>query len=83
MKAAFSHPHIVPRKVYQPQWDVREDESFYVDIPDNGGTLGYRLLKGLQLLMDCPAYKFVAPSAQLSHDMAMVRISVVLAYIYI
>lgn len=36
-----------PRQLYLPNWDVREDESLYVDIPTNGGALGYLLLKGI------------------------------------
>lgn len=51
---------------------MSEDESLYADILANGDTLGYRLLKGLQLPIDCPADKLVAPTAQLTHDLDVV-----------
>ena len=51
---------------------MREDESLFADIPANGGTFGYCLLKGLHLPIDCPTDKLVAPAAQLAHDLAMV-----------
>lgn len=48
--------------------------SFYADIPANGGTLGDRLLKGMQLPIDCPTDKLVAPAPHLAHDMAVVNV---------
>lgn len=72
VKDTFSGPPTTPGPLYRPNWDVREDESLYADIPANGGTLGYCLLKGLQLPIDCPADELVAPAAQLAHDLAVV-----------
>ena len=43
-----------------------------MDIPANGGTSGYHILKGLQLPIDCPVDKLVAPAAQLAHDLEVV-----------
>lgn len=53
---------------------MREDECLYADIPSNGGTLGYRLLKGLQLPIDYPADKLVALATQFGHDLAVVSL---------
>lgn len=72
IKVVFSRPPTTPDQLYRLNWDVREDESLYVDIPANGGTLGYHLFKGLQLPIDCPADKLVAPAAQVTHDLAVV-----------
>ncbi|KMS97098.1 hypothetical protein BVRB_7g178800 [Beta vulgaris subsp. vulgaris] len=77
IKAGFSHPQTTPGQLYRSNWNVREDESLYADILANGGTLGYRLLKGLQLPIDCPANKLVVPAAQLAHDLAVANNSVV------
>ncbi|KMT11366.1 hypothetical protein BVRB_5g106990 [Beta vulgaris subsp. vulgaris] len=52
--------------------DVREDESIFADIPANGGTLGYCLLKGLQFPFDRPGDKLVVPATQLAHDLVVV-----------
>ncbi|XP_057251317.1 uncharacterized protein LOC130591664 [Beta vulgaris subsp. vulgaris] len=71
VKAALSHPPSVAGRAFRPALDVREDESIFADIPANGGTLGYRLLKGLQLPFDRPADKLVAPAAQLAHDLVV------------
>lgn len=54
---------------------MREDEFLYADIPANGGILGYRLLKSMQLPIHCPTDKLVAPAAQLAHDLAVVMTS--------
>ncbi|KMS97702.1 hypothetical protein BVRB_5g124470 [Beta vulgaris subsp. vulgaris] len=43
--AAFAPQTVTPGKIYKPNWDVREDESLYSDIPENGGILAYRILK--------------------------------------
>lgn len=67
VKAAFSRTPTTPGQLYRPNWDGREDGSLYADIPANAGTLGYHLLKGLQLPIDYPADKLVAPAAQLAH----------------
>lgn len=58
LKAALSHPPSVAGQPFRPALDVREDVSIFADIPANGGTLGYRLLKGLQLPFDRPADKW-------------------------
>ncbi|KMS94811.1 hypothetical protein BVRB_015090, partial [Beta vulgaris subsp. vulgaris] len=71
VKAALSHPPSTAGQAFRPALDVREDESIFADIPANGGTLGYRLLKGLQLPFDRPADKLVAPAAQLAHDLVV------------
>ncbi|KMT03871.1 hypothetical protein BVRB_8g188080 [Beta vulgaris subsp. vulgaris] len=71
VKAALSHPPSTTGQAFRPALDVREDESIFADIPANGGTLGYRLLKGLQLPFDRPAYKLVAPGTQLAHDLVV------------
>ncbi|KMT17229.1 hypothetical protein BVRB_2g039300 [Beta vulgaris subsp. vulgaris] len=71
VKAALSHPPSTAGQAFRPALDVREDESIFADIPANGGTLGYRLLKGLQLHFDRPADKLVAPAAQLAHDLVV------------
>ncbi|KMT05287.1 hypothetical protein BVRB_7g174250 [Beta vulgaris subsp. vulgaris] len=71
VKAALSHPPSIAGQAFRPALDVREDESIFADIPANGGTLGYRLLKGLQLPFDRPADKLVAPAAQLAHDLVV------------
>lgn len=67
MKAAFSRHPTILGKVYQPQWDVREEKSLYADIPSNGDTLGYHLIKDLQLPMDWSANKFVIPNVWACH----------------
>ncbi|KMT17215.1 hypothetical protein BVRB_2g039180 [Beta vulgaris subsp. vulgaris] len=77
VKATFSGPPTTSGPLYRPNWDVREDESLYADIPANGGTLGYCLLKGLQLPVNCPTDKLVAPAAQLAHDLAVANNCVV------
>ncbi|KMT12706.1 hypothetical protein BVRB_4g088040 [Beta vulgaris subsp. vulgaris] len=46
--AAFALQVVTPGKIYQPNWDVREDESMYSDIPENGGILAYRILKAAE-----------------------------------
>ncbi|KMT05595.1 hypothetical protein BVRB_7g167360 [Beta vulgaris subsp. vulgaris] len=71
VKAALFHPPSTAGQLFRPNLDVREDESIFADIPANGGTLGYRLLKGLQLPFDRPADKLVAPAAQLAHDLVV------------
>ncbi|KMT01945.1 hypothetical protein BVRB_9g209660 [Beta vulgaris subsp. vulgaris] len=43
--AAFAPQTVTLGKIYQPNWDVKEDESLYSDIPENGGILAYRILK--------------------------------------
>lgn len=72
VKAALSHPPSTAGQPFRPALDVREDESIFADIPANSGTLGYRLLKGLQLPFDRPADKLVVPAAQLAHDLVVV-----------
>ena len=47
LAASFAPPSITLGKIYQPNWDVREDESLYSDIPENGGILAYHILKGM------------------------------------
>ena len=47
MAVAFAPQSVTPGKIYQPDWNVREDESLYADIPENGGILAYRILKGM------------------------------------
>ncbi|XP_057246883.1 uncharacterized protein LOC130589586 [Beta vulgaris subsp. vulgaris] len=66
--AAFAPQTVTPGKVYQPNWDVREDESLYSDIPENGGILAYRILKGMQLPLDRPSGSLKTPAARLAHD---------------
>ena len=39
VSTAFSRQPVVPGKIYQPNWDVMEDESLYAEIPENGGVL--------------------------------------------
>ncbi|KMS94712.1 hypothetical protein BVRB_016020, partial [Beta vulgaris subsp. vulgaris] len=77
VKAALFHPPSTAGQPFRPALDVREDESIFADIPANGGTLGYRLLKGLQLPFDRPADKLVAPVVQLAHDLIVAGNSVV------
>ncbi|XP_048497592.2 uncharacterized protein LOC104903513 [Beta vulgaris subsp. vulgaris] len=66
--AAFAPQTVTPGKIYQPNWDVREDESLYSDIPENGGILAYRILKGMQLPLDRPSGSLKTPAARLAHD---------------
>ncbi|KMT04666.1 hypothetical protein BVRB_7g168490 [Beta vulgaris subsp. vulgaris] len=66
--AAFAPSPVTAGKVYQPAWDVREDESLYSDIPENGGILAYRILKGMQLPLDRPSGSLITPAARLAHD---------------
>ncbi|KMS98165.1 hypothetical protein BVRB_4g094930 [Beta vulgaris subsp. vulgaris] len=66
--AAFAPQVVTPGKVYQPNWDVREDESLYSDIPENGGILAYRILKGMQLPLDRSSGSLKTPAARLAHD---------------
>ncbi|XP_057248390.1 uncharacterized protein LOC125495242 [Beta vulgaris subsp. vulgaris] len=66
--AAFAPQAVTPGKIYQPNWDVREDESLYSDIPENGGILAYRILKGMQLPLDRPSGSLKTPAARLAHD---------------
>ncbi|KMT17290.1 hypothetical protein BVRB_2g039880 [Beta vulgaris subsp. vulgaris] len=66
--AAFAPQTVTPSKVYQPNWDVREDESLYSDIPEIGGILTYRILKGMQLPLDRPSGSLKTPAARLAHD---------------
>ena len=72
VKAVLSHPPSTAGQPFRPALDVREDESIFADSPANGGTMGYRFLKGLQLPFDRPADKLVAPAAQLAHDLVVV-----------
>ena len=39
--AAFAPQPVTPGKIYRPDWDVREDESVYSEIHENGGILAY------------------------------------------
>lgn len=48
---------------YVPNWDVRADESVFASFPEKGGTLAYRLLKGLQLPCDLPRGRVYTPGA--------------------
>lgn len=82
VKAALFHPRTTPGQQLRPALDVREDESVFTDIPANGDTLGYHLLKGLQLPIDRPADNVVAPVAQLAHDLAVVSISLPLSLFF-
>ncbi|KMT05824.1 hypothetical protein BVRB_7g165980 [Beta vulgaris subsp. vulgaris] len=66
--AAFAPQTVTPGKIYQPNWDVREDESLYSNIPENGGILAYRILKGMQLPLDRPLGSLKTPPARLAHD---------------
>ncbi|KMS94958.1 hypothetical protein BVRB_013720, partial [Beta vulgaris subsp. vulgaris] len=66
--AAFAAQPITPGKIYQPNWNVREDESLYSDIPENGGILAYRILKGMQLPLDRPSGSLVMLAVRLTHD---------------
>ncbi|KMS97467.1 hypothetical protein BVRB_5g126670, partial [Beta vulgaris subsp. vulgaris] len=70
--AAFAPQTVTPGKIYQPNWDVREDESLYSDIPENGGILAYRILKGMQLPLDRPSGSLKTPAARLAHDQLVV-----------
>ncbi|KMT17199.1 hypothetical protein BVRB_2g039020 [Beta vulgaris subsp. vulgaris] len=66
--AAFAPSPVTVGKVYQPAWDVREDKSLYSDIPENGGILAYRILKGMQLPLDRPSGSLITPADRLAHD---------------
>ncbi|KMT19594.1 hypothetical protein BVRB_1g012100 [Beta vulgaris subsp. vulgaris] len=66
--AAFAPQTVTPGKIDQPNWDVREDESLYSDIPKNGGILAYCILKGMQLPLDRPSGSLKTPAARLAHD---------------
>lgn len=67
MPAPFGCRPIVPVKVYLPDWDVREDESLYADVPENGGILAYRILKAMQLPLDRPVGYLMTSVARLAH----------------
>lgn len=69
--AAFDRRPITPCKIYQPDWDVGEDESMYADIPENG-IIAYRILKGMQLPLDRPVGSLMTPAARLAHDQLVV-----------
>lgn len=45
--AAFTRWPITPDKIYQPDWDIRKDESLYANIPENGSILTYHILNGM------------------------------------
>ena len=72
--ATFAPQPVTPGKIYQPDWNAREDESLYSDIPENGGILAYRILKGMQLPLDRPSRSLVTPAARLAHDLLVVRL---------
>lgn len=63
---SFRRRPIVPRQVYHPNWDVREDNSLYADVAENDGILTYLILKGLQLLLDRPICSLMTPAARLA-----------------
>ncbi|XP_048498965.1 uncharacterized protein LOC125496928 [Beta vulgaris subsp. vulgaris] len=71
--SAFAPQVVTSGKVYQPNWDVREDESLYSDIPENGGILVYRILKGMQLPLDRPSGSLKTPAARLAHDQLVAK----------
>ena len=71
--AAFAPVPVTPGKIYQPDWDVKEDESLYSDIPKNGGVLAYRILKGMQLPLDRPSGSLITSAGRLAHDQLVVR----------
>ncbi|KMT19503.1 hypothetical protein BVRB_1g011260 [Beta vulgaris subsp. vulgaris] len=64
MAATFAPRSVTHGKIYQPDCDVRENESLYADIPKNGGILAYRILKGMQLPLDRPVGSLVTPAAR-------------------
>ncbi|XP_021861335.1 uncharacterized protein [Spinacia oleracea] len=55
---------------YAPQWDVNPNESLDYDFPEQGGTLGHRMLKGMILPRDCPSRVSKLIFANTSHQLA-------------
>lgn len=66
--ASFGRRPTVPGKVYQPDWDVREDESLYADVQENSGIFAYGILKGKQLPLDRHVGSLMSLVARLAHD---------------
>ncbi|XP_056693284.1 uncharacterized protein [Spinacia oleracea] len=62
LAACFS-PAPISDDIFAPHWDVRANESLYASFPEKGGTLAYRMLKGLTLPADRPLERVYTPGA--------------------
>ena len=63
--------------MFQPKLNVLDDESLLLDRPFEGGNLGYRLLKGLQLKYDMPVEKVKVVAVVHTHNLAVVSLLVI------
>lgn len=66
--------------MFLPKLNILDDESLSLDCPLEGGNLGYRLLKVLQLKYDISVDKVKAAAAVHAHNLVVV--SWVLFYFY-
>ena len=85
---SFARRPINSGNVYHHEWDIREDESLYADIPENGGILAYQILKGIQLPLDRAAGSLMTPAARLANDQLVLHLYTwsympfIFAYVY-
>ncbi|XP_056682449.1 uncharacterized protein [Spinacia oleracea] len=61
--AALFPPAPISGDIFVPNWDVKANESLYASFPEKGGTLAYRMLKGITLPADRPLERVYTPGA--------------------
>lgn len=59
---------------FRPLMNVRADESLFVDNPQKGGTLGYRLTQGVRVPADSTCSSVSLPAATACHDLQKVSL---------
>lgn len=61
--------------MFQPKLNVLDDESLLLDRPLEGGNLGYRILKAMQLKYDMLVDEVQTLAAVHAHNLALVSSS--------
>ncbi|XP_048492827.1 uncharacterized protein LOC125493478 [Beta vulgaris subsp. vulgaris] len=56
---------------FDPKLNILDDESLLLDRPLEGGNLGYRILKDMQLKYDIPVDEVYTLAATHAHNLAL------------
>lgn len=75
LKKRWCRSPVKDGEVFQPKLNVLDDESLLLDCPLEGGNLGYRILKAMQLKYDLPVDEVQTIAAVHAHNLAVVSIS--------
>ena len=72
LKMRWSRSPVKDGEKFEPKLNVLDDESLLLDHPLEGGNLGYRILKVMQLKYDMPMDEVYALAATHAHNLSLV-----------